>query len=313
MRIPPLPMEESDMSSSQASSLPTVPTVSVIIPVRDAAARIPECLEALCAQSWPADALQVIVVDDGSVDETRARVRRFPVELVPTRGAGSPYAARNQGLERARGEIIAFTDSDCVPAKDWVAQGVAKLQAEGADLAAGQVRYRCSEPPRADELFDAIRHVDHERSVERGVAMTSNLFVRRAVFAAQGPFDATRRSGEDAGFTGRATGAGYALVYAPEALAEKRARRGLALWRKQVRVGRGQLLLWRSQGLPRHEMIRRTLLCLRPDRRSNLRAELRRRGPAGAERRLLGVWLAAWLFTAGQGLGRVLAALRGRG
>jgi glycosyltransferase involved in cell wall biosynthesis len=306
-------MEESEMSSRRPAAPPPVPKVSVIVPVRDAADRIPACLEALCSQSWPADALEVIVVDDGSVDETRGRVRAYPVQLVAMRGVGSPYAARNEGLARARGEILAFTDSDCTPAKDWVAEGVAMLQAEGADLAAGQVRYRCSDPPRADELFDAIRHVDHERSVERGVAMTSNLFVRRAVFDALGPFNAERRSGEDAGFTGRATGAGYALVYAPEALAEKATRRGLALWRKQVRVGKGQLLLWRAQGMPGREMAWRTLLCLRPDRPSNLRAELRRRGPAGSERRLLRVWLAAWLFTAAQGFGRVMAALRGSG
>jgi glycosyltransferase involved in cell wall biosynthesis len=301
------------MPRSQPPAASPVPMVSVIVPVRDAARRIPGCLEALCAQTWPADALEVIVVDDGSVDETRGRVREFPVELAAMRGVGSPYAARNIGLDRARGEILAFTDSDCIPAKDWVARGVARLQEDGADLAAGQVRFRCSEPPRADELFDAIRHIDHERSVERGVAMTSNLFVRRAVFDALGPFDHTRRSGEDAGFTGRATGAGYALVYAPEALAEKIARGGMALWRKSVRVGRGQLLLWRTQGLPAREMVWRTLLCLRPDRPANLRAELRRRGPEGAERRLLGVWLAAWIFTLGQGLGRTLAALRGRG
>ena len=301
------------MSRSDSSAPVYLPRVSVIVPVRDAAGSIEGCLEALCTQTWPADALEVIVVDDGSVDETRGRVRAYPVELIPTRGAASPYAARNVGLDHAGGEIIAFTDADCVPGKEWVAQGGARLEAEGADLAAGQVRYRCSDPPRAAELFDAIRHVDHERSVERGVAMTSNLFVRRAVFDALGPFDASRRSGEDAGFTGRATGAGYALVYAPEALAEKAARRGLSLWRKSVRVGRGQVMLWRTQGLPTREMVKRTLLCLRPDRFSSLRAELRRRGPEGSERRVLRVWLAAWLFTAAQGLGRSLAAVRGRG
>lgn len=284
------------------------PRVSVIVAVRDAAPCVGACLEALCAQTWPEDALEVIVVDDGSVDETRGRVRDFPVELLPRRGVGSPYAARNAGIARARGEILAFTDADCVPAKDWVARGVARLEEEGADLAGGQVRFRCSEPPRAAELVDAVRNLDHERSIpERGVAKTGNLFVRRAVFDALGRFDGGRRSGEDVAFTARASGAGYALVYAPEAVVEKRARRGLALWRKQVRVGRGQLALWRSQGMPAREIARRTLRCLRPRRPGVLRAELERRGPPGASRRLLRVWLADWAFNVAEGLGRVLA------
>ena len=88
--------------------------VSVIVPVRDAADHVAHCLRALCTQTWPADALEVIVVDDGSVDETRGRVRAFPVELLPTRGADSPYAARNVGLERARGANGCRTNPDTI-------------------------------------------------------------------------------------------------------------------------------------------------------------------------------------------------------
>jgi glycosyltransferase involved in cell wall biosynthesis len=288
------------------------PLVSVIVPVRNGAAHVGECLASLCAQTWPGEALEVIVVDDGSVDETRGRVRDFPVTLVAERGVGSPYAARNAGIARARGEILAFTDSDCVPVEDWVAQGVATLEAEAADLAGGQVRFRCSEPPRAAELVDTLHNLDHERSIpERGVAKTGNLFVRRSAFEALGPFDPERRSGEDVAFTTRASRAGYSLVYAPGALVEKRARRGLSLWRKQWRVGRGQFALWRSQAMPGREIARRTLRCLRPERPRSLRAALRRRGPAGAEDRLLRVFLAAWLLGLAEGLGRVRAWLGG--
>ncbi len=286
------------------------PLVSVIVPVRNGAAHVGECLTALCAQTWPAEALEVIVVDDGSVDETRARVRDFPVTLLTARGTGSPYAARNAGISHARGEILAFTDSDCVPVKEWVAQGVATLEAEAADLAGGQVRFRCSEPPRTAELVDGLHNLDHERSIpERGVAKTGNLFVRRSVFEAIGPFDPERRSGEDVAFSTRAGGAGYTLVYAPEALVEKRARGALSLWRKQWRVGRGQFALWRSQAVPDREIARRTFLCLRPERPRSLLATLRRRGPAGAEDRLWRVFLVAWLVGLAEGLGRVRAWL----
>jgi glycosyltransferase involved in cell wall biosynthesis len=289
------------------------PLVSVIVPVRDAAAHVGECLASLCAQSWPEEALEVIVVDDGSLDETSGRVRDFPVTLLTTAGSGSPYAARNVGIARARGEILAFTDSDCVPDKDWVAQGVAALTAEAADLAGGQVRFRFSEPPRTAELVDGLHNLDHERSIpERGVAKTGNLFVRRSVFDALGPFDPKRRSGEDVAFTTRASGAGYTLVYAPGALVEKRARRGAALFRKQWRVGRGQFDLWRSQAVPNREIARRTLRCLRPTRPRSLRATLRRRGPAGAERRLWRVLVVAWLVGMAQGLGRMRAWLGSR-
>jgi len=286
------------------------PLVSVIVPVRNGAAHVGECLASLCGQTWPAEALEVIVVDDGSVDATRERVRTYPVTLLAEHGAGSPYAARNAGIARARGEILAFTDSDCVPVKEWVAEGVATLEAEAADLAGGQVRFRCSDPPRAAELVDVVRNLDHERCIsERGVAKTGNLFVRRRVFEALGPFDPKHRSGEDVGFTTRAGGAGYTLVYAPGALVEKPARRGLALWRKQWRVGRGQFALWRSQGVPDQEIARRTFRGLRPERPSSLRAGLRRRGPAGAEDRLLRVFGAAWLLGLAEGLGRVRAWL----
>lgn len=284
------------------------PRVSVIVPVRDGAGHVERCLEALLAQTWPADRLEILVVDNGSSDETRGRVRRHPVTLLVERSAPSPYVARNAGLARATGEILAFTDADCVPAKDWLERGVARLEEEGADLAAGCVRFRFSRPPRAAELVDALHNLDQERSVaERGVAKTGNLLVRRAVFEALGRF-APRRSGGDVEFTSRASGAGFALVYAEDAVVEKPARRAAALARKQYRVGRGQVALWREQGLPAAGCWKRTLRCFRPVRPRAIREGLARRGPGGAVRRWPAVWLADWAITSVQGLGQ----LRGR-
>src|SRR5262249_57589231 len=189
------------------------------------------------AQTRARDRLERWGGDDASRDATRERVRALGVPLLEQPAPRGPYAARNRGLLAATGELLAFTDSDCVPAKDWVAQGVAALAAAGADLAAGHVRFRLASTRSAAEVFDAIANLDHERSVAlRGVANTGNLFAARRVFDAIGPFS-ERRSGCDVEWTARASGAGFALVYAPQAVVEKPARGARALARKHSPVG----------------------------------------------------------------------------
>jgi glycosyltransferase involved in cell wall biosynthesis len=280
--------------------------VSVIVPVLNGAAHVGRCLEALCAQTYPAERLEILVVDNGSDDETRAVVRRYAVRLTVERSARSPYVARNTGLALAEGDVLAFTDSDCVPDKRWIEQGVLRLEQEGAELAGGRVAFDLSARPRAAELLDAIKNLDNERSIaERGVAKTGNLFVARRVFDAIGRFASDRRSGGDVEFTARASGAGFSLVYAPDAVVRKPARRALALARKQYRVGRGEALLWREGGASAFEIVGRGLRSLRPARPDYLRERLRARGPQGSEGAWPRVWLAAWGIGAVQGLGRL--------
>ncbi len=287
-----------------------LPFVSVIVPVRNDP-RIRRCLRALLGQTYPAERTELIVVDNRSSDETPVVVREHPVTLLVENRTLSPYAARNRGIERARGEILAFTDADCVPDKDWLTRAVAALEREGADLVGGRVRFRFSEPPHAAEIFDSLHNLDNDRSIaERGVAKTGNLCARRRVFEAIGPFPAARRSGGDVEWTGRASGAGFALVYAADAVVAKPARRLGPLLTKLHRVGRGQLLLWHEQGQPARTILPRILRCFRPTRPSALRALLRERGPAGSERRLVAVWLTGWLCSASQGVGRLHEWLR---
>lgn len=94
-------------------------TASIIIPTFNGAARIGNCLDALLGQSRDRN-VEVIVVDDGSTDNTTSAVARYPgVRLISQANAG-PAAARNRGAEEARGEIILFTDDDCVPTPGWL-------------------------------------------------------------------------------------------------------------------------------------------------------------------------------------------------
>jgi len=288
-----------------------IPCVSAIVPVRDGERHVARCIEALLAQSWPAERLEIWIVDDASRDATRERVRPFPVRLLALPVARGPYAARNAAIGVAEGDLFAFTDSDCVPAKDWIERGVAALEREGADLAAGQVRFRLSRRRSAAELLDSITNLDQERSVAvRGVAKTGNLFATRRAFGAIGPF-AARRSGCDVEWTGRASGAGFALVYAPDAIVEKPARGPLALARKQYRVGRGQMALWRAAGEPLSAVLPRVARGLRPGRPSALRERLGARAPDGPSASLASLWLTAWAISAVQSLGRLDGLCRG--
>lgn len=112
-----------------------LPSISIVIPMRNSAATIERCLAAATAVDYPD--CEVVLVDDGSTDDSVARARAFDVrlEVLPRRrGAGG---ARNRGVELARGEFIFFTDSDCVVPPDILRKAAAAIAAEGRDCLIG--------------------------------------------------------------------------------------------------------------------------------------------------------------------------------
>ena len=91
--------------------------VSVIIPVKNVAGKIEQCLKAVFAQSLPP--YEVIVVDGRSTDGTAERAQNYPVKVF-YQDYGAAGAARQIGVEHAEGEYLAFTDGDCIPGKAWL-------------------------------------------------------------------------------------------------------------------------------------------------------------------------------------------------
>lgn len=99
----------------------SAPEFSIVIPAYNARGTIDTCLTALLNQTIARDRYEVIVVDDGSTDDTAQRVESYGVRLLRQANAG-PAAARNNGARQAQGDLLLFTDSDCEPLPDWLEQ-----------------------------------------------------------------------------------------------------------------------------------------------------------------------------------------------
>ena len=152
---------------------------SVIVPARNARGTLPRTLAALAGQDFDGD-YEVIVVDDGSTDDTAELARRAPGEVrVLTQPPGGPGAARNTGVAAAGGAVLAFCDADVFPAPGWLRAGVGALA--DADLVQGRVL-----PDPRTPLGPLDRTIWVTSAA--GLWEAANLFVSRALFERVGGF-----------------------------------------------------------------------------------------------------------------------------
>ncbi len=206
------------------------PRVSVIIPVKNDAARLRLCLAALSRQTLPPEQWEAVVADNGSDrDDPAAVAAEFPgVRFVVERKPGAS-AARNRAIAESRGAALAFTDADCIPAPDWLERGLARLEAlGGAGLVAGRIAVfpRDRSRPNRLELFDMAWAFDQPMFVKRGkFGASANLWADRAGVAAVKGFDeAIPYYGEDVDLCVRLGKLGRAIVYAEEVVVAHPAR-----------------------------------------------------------------------------------------
>ena len=236
---------------------------SVIVPTYGDGASLSRCLAALAAQTHAAERFEVLVVDNEEVPRPAPRLppnARWLHEPSP----GS-YAARNRALREARGALLAFTDADCVPADDWVAAGVAALgRAPEVARLAGAVDLMESGPVTAATLHERVFGFRQERLADRGTSVTANMWARRAVFDAIGPFDPALRSGGDVAWGLAAQARGFAVRYAPEVRVSHPSRDAAALVAKARRVYAGEFTLAGSGAGPRPLTLLRGLALLKP-------------------------------------------------
>jgi glycosyltransferase involved in cell wall biosynthesis len=239
--------------SAAASS--DVPYVSVIVPTLDDREALARCLAALARQTWPADRHEIVVVDNGSREDPAPLLAAAPRARLAREASPGSYAARNRGVAEARGDVLAFTDADCVPAPEWIERGVARLFASpDAGFVAGAVELTFADAarPTSAELHDwLVMNFHQDRNVrERRFGATANLFTTRAVFAAVGPFDGALTSGGDLEWGRRVFARGYQPVYEAGALVRHPARASLAAaLARERRLTGGRVQLERRDGV----------------------------------------------------------------
>jgi len=175
--------------------------LSVIVPVYNGEAHLARALESVLSQS-PAS-MEIIVVDDGSTDGSAEVAARFRPRVDCIRqGNTGPAAARNAGLERARGEFLGFIDADDIWPSGKVDAQLGALT-KNDQLGAILGRTRCILP---DGSLDAPRFLMH---------LGCGLY-RRAAFQVAGPFDPELRFSEDIDWFTRAREAGIAMEMADD-------------------------------------------------------------------------------------------------
>jgi mycofactocin glycosyltransferase len=202
--------------------LDEVPTVSIVIPVKDRADDLRHCLNSLQQLNYPQDKLEVVVIDDGSSDATPQVARELGAILLESGAVGGgPALARNKGASVATGEILAFIDSDCTAATDWLNDLLPAFSDKELAAVGGWVdgMHHGSALDRYEAVMSSLNLGRREMSAGRGADTfylpSCNLLMRKAAFVAAGGFRSELQVGEDVDLTWRLRDAGWKIQYLP--------------------------------------------------------------------------------------------------
>lgn len=226
------------------------PLVSVIIPVYNNSELLRKCLTALENQTYPQELYEVVVVDNASQEDINSVVKDFERAKLTYESKPGSYVARNQGISIAKGEVIAFTDSDCIPAKDWIEKGVKNLlKIDNCGLISGQVDFifQNQDNPTAIEFYDSFC-INPKKNIQENYGPTANVFTYARVFEKVGLFNPNLKSNGDREWGNRVFAAGYNLSYCNEVCVQHPARNSwMEVSKKMTRVIGGKYDLAKEQ------------------------------------------------------------------
>lgn len=199
------------------------PKVSVVIPVYNGESLIENCIKHLLAQNYPDDQLEIIVVDNNSSDNTYKIAKKCSITVLLCRTKG-PSAARNMGIKAATGDLLLFTDTDCLADKNWVinhvlahlyfrmVNPVIKLIGGGIGGKNANLWAACDDICSWAEFSPSLPPGTIEKHHP-----TANISVTRDIIDKLGGFDEDLLTGEDFAFCSKIRENGYQLFFVPDA------------------------------------------------------------------------------------------------
>ncbi|MGP0592771.1 glycosyltransferase [Nitrospira sp. T9] len=245
----------------------SAPIFSIVIPTYNRPKQLAACLQACTRLDYPHDRFEIIIVDDGSpvpVEVLRDGGSNLPSIICLRQINTGPASARNMGAQHARGDILAFTDDDCVPNQQWLRE----LAQSFNDVPTGLVGGRT-----VNGLFDNIYSTVSQMIVDEAYAFflscdsdlrffaSNNMAVATRHFHKIGGFDSSFRTSEDREFCDRWIRQGHTLVYTTKAIVHHYHQLTLtAFCRQHFSYGRGAYQFHRTRA-------RCALSLLKPDPR----------------------------------------------
>ena len=225
------------------------PLASVIVPAWNDAKRLSACLTSL-RQQVTHYTFEIIVVEDGSSDDTRALVARFPEARLVRQPHSGPSVARNRGAQEARGAIVLFTDSDCCPCPDWL-EGMVQPFIDCPDVVGVCGAYGTEQTSIVARLIQA-EYDQRYRMLARKPTIdfiaTHSAAYRRSVFLESGGFSEAfvKASAEDCDLSYRLSLQGLKLVFSPRAVVKHRHPDSLWwYWRRKYKYSYWRMLAFR--------------------------------------------------------------------
>jgi glycosyltransferase involved in cell wall biosynthesis len=238
----------------RANDNPQMPFVSIVIPVRNDARRLAVCLDSLANQDYPRDRYEMIVVDNGSHDDSTsvARSRDATVLTHPDLRVG---ALRNRGVAAARGDVLAFVDSDHELPREWLRVGVESLTAESQRVMVGAPCLA----PRNGTWVQRVWELHRTRGPRRRATEwlgAGNMFLEKRDFREIGGFDEDLVAAEDVDLSVRFGKLGGQII-SDRRLANYHhgePRRLLDFARKEYWRGSSGVRAFVRHGMPLHEL-----------------------------------------------------------
>jgi GT2 family glycosyltransferase len=223
--------------------------VSIIIPTYNDWSRTALCLKSLKEQNYPKNLFEIILVNNNPANRMPDGMSVPENCIVLDESKPGSYAARNAALNIASGEIIGFTDSDCIADKDWISNAVSLFNNEEVQRIGGMINiFFKKKRPSKVELHDKVFAFPQKVLAKSGKAVTGNMFTRKSVFDKIGFFDDTLMSGGDVKWGQLAQNSGFDIIYANNVVINHPARPTLKeLLKKTKRVGNSEGSIAKNQ------------------------------------------------------------------